>query len=625
MSTTSAPICLFILLLPIALFAQQKRLLNAAANFEQLSIDRNYAGFERSSATTGVRYRGVPRSANFLNQEVVVGSTLFDLQTNASLSNRLYLGADGTKVAAWMLDLSFSDDAPDRGTGINQHIDSWQALPQMRIESERTGWPSVSRLGDGRLIVTSHTVDNELILSRQAVDGVWMESKLPTITPKGRLWPHSTVGGSDEMSIHLVALSTPTAFEGEPYLGMEGQLLYCRSTDGGDTWDQVDMIIPGLDSSKHLRIDPDAYEIVGDGEIVAITHFGGWGDVTLFKSTDNGDTWNSIIIRDFPLDKYVIDSGYSVDDIPLDTLAPESLAILTSSGEGDLAIDRDGNIHITFADMYVRDSTLDDEGTTFYPFRSGISYWNESMAAPMFIGGVIDYDNNDTLSIDVRQIARYGNSTLTSTPTISLDQQGGVYVAYSAVSEAHFNEKDEQHYRHLVVLKSLDGGINWGPLYDLINDEFSDPEFNYFIEAVYPSSAMLAADTLHILYQQDFFPGHRLVDSMDARAENFMVYLAVPTDLIPYDGPVSIQEDVLALGIQAFPNPTENEVTIRSTDMPSGTFFEVQVFNLSGQLMYALSNRPLPIQLELGFLPQGPYLVRVSAAEGVGWTKLVKR
>ena len=136
---------------------------------------------------------------------------------------------------------------------------------------------------------------------------------------------------------------------------------------------------------------------------------------------------------------------------------------------------------------------------------------------------------------------------------------------------------------------------------------------------------MIDADTLHILYQQDFFPGHRLVDSMDAMAENFLVHLAVPTVLIPYDGPVAIQEDTHALEIWVFPNPTANEVTIKSLATPSGASLEVQIFNISGQVMYTSPGRSLPIQLDLGFLPQGPYLVKLSAAEGVGWTKLVKR
>ncbi|NND34569.1 MAG: hypothetical protein HKN76_18430, partial [Saprospiraceae bacterium] len=77
----------------------------------------------------------VPRSFNFLNQETLIGSTLYDLQSNAAMSNRLVVDPDGYKAAVWMLAQSFEPAKPDRGTGFNEFIDgSWGEMPTARLE-----------------------------------------------------------------------------------------------------------------------------------------------------------------------------------------------------------------------------------------------------------------------------------------------------------------------------------------------------------------------------------------------------------------------------------------------------------------------------------------------------------
>ncbi|MCK9401658.1 MAG: hypothetical protein M0Q51_16940 [Bacteroidales bacterium] len=50
--------------------------------------------------------------------EDVIGTTIYDLQSNASLQNRIYCYDDGTNGAVWTL--GFSETTfPDRGTGYN--------------------------------------------------------------------------------------------------------------------------------------------------------------------------------------------------------------------------------------------------------------------------------------------------------------------------------------------------------------------------------------------------------------------------------------------------------------------------------------------------------------------------
>ena len=281
-----------------------------------------------------------PLQSNFLVSEEIIGQTTYDLQTNSSSQSRLIVGDDGTITAAWILSRSFMEDYADRGTGINQRIAGvWNAIPEMRIEDSRTGWPSLIQLGDNSLHVTAHGNSN-LLQTMKYSEGAWVASEIPNDTPFGLLWPRSAAGGPDGNTIHVIGLTTPGgALGGEAYEGVDGNLLYYRSLDGGETWDIADQTFEGIDSTTYAFISADNYTLVARDETIAMVVFGEWGDIALFKSTDNGSSWSKTVISDFPLDGYVINSGYTIDDIPEDPFAPDSLAIYTSDGSGSAVID----------------------------------------------------------------------------------------------------------------------------------------------------------------------------------------------------------------------------------------------------------------------------------------------
>ena len=64
----------------------------------------------------------------------------------------------------------------------------------------------------------------------------------------------------------------------------------------------------------------------------------------MMESTSGGDigSWTKRIVNDFPLDKHIVDSGYTLDDIGgvVDPNGPaDSLAIESCDGSGGIAID----------------------------------------------------------------------------------------------------------------------------------------------------------------------------------------------------------------------------------------------------------------------------------------------
>ena len=98
-------------------------------------------------------------SRDVIINENTVGTTFWDLQSNALISNKIHCYDDGTIAAVWTMGMQ-ATSFPDRGTGIN-YFDgvNWGPAPQARIETLRTAFPSYAPLGpDGEItFVTTST------------------------------------------------------------------------------------------------------------------------------------------------------------------------------------------------------------------------------------------------------------------------------------------------------------------------------------------------------------------------------------------------------------------------------------------------------------------------------------
>jgi hypothetical protein len=57
-------------------------------------------------------------------------------------------------------------------------------------------------------------------------------------------------GGVDNSVIHMIPLTRPTGNGGNIYEGMDGAVLYCRSSDGGATWDPENLLLDDINSAR---------------------------------------------------------------------------------------------------------------------------------------------------------------------------------------------------------------------------------------------------------------------------------------------------------------------------------------------------------------------------------------
>jgi len=578
-------------------------------------------------------------------QEENVGATTWDAQTYGCMPSRIYADNDGNPVATWLFGSDLTGAFPERGTARNVRGTSGWPNVSGRIENVRTGFPAAVRLGDGTEIVVSHvTLPSGLlavhVARKEPGQTTWSESNLALPQNIGSLWPRVAVGGFDKNTVHVIAISTPGANGGKLYQGVvNGQLFYWRSTDGGLNWDKNQVVIPGLDSSKVKILQADSYTIDANGETVGVAVFPDWNDLMVFKSFDNGDNWEKIVVNDFPdkLENFkpAVGNSYDIDDIGYtDPNAPDSakLAIFSSDGFGALLIDDASQAHVFFGRMYYIDNNFTDTLSSYYPGINGLCYWKESFGDDIFIiTGALDYDGDTSLSITggINAIGPYYNS-LSSFPTVGTDENGTIYLGYAALHElyrSNWGAEKDQYYRHLYVMKSVDNGDNWTEPYEITRPPYVEADFIPFIESVYPAIPRhIEGDKIWVLYQQDGTPGTDIWGDNHSAGENSIRLIEVSVDSI-----VSVFNPPapdLSFELSLAPNPVSSVAQLSATFEGNAPAL-VEVFDLTGKLVqqYRLPQNgtgrqtlTLPVQ----HLQNGTYSVRVTQGGRFGIAKLVK-
>lgn len=542
--------------------------------------------------------------------EMIIGNTQYDLQSNSSVQNRVFRSGDNIS-ATWTQSWQTSPFA-DRGTGYNTSADDglvWNDIPLERVEAIRTGWSSIVETGDGRQVIICHEFPLQLYMAyKDPGDSDWTESYIDTNVPEGVSWASVAAGGANGNSIHMFYLTMPGANQSTvptlTYEGMDGALLYSRSTDQGDTWDMHEVILEGMDSTQFLGFRADAYAIHARGDKVAFAVFNDFGDSFIMISEDNGDTWDKRILIDFPVDLYTGDD--EIIDLDEDELAD---TLYNSDNSGAVFIDQSGMTHVTYGHMRYLDDVLADDQWTYFPFTDGLAYWNEDMDDNSWedIAFAEDVDDSGVLEFS-DDIGTYFMS-LTGMPQFAQDSNGDLFISYSGVVESHTT--GAQNFRHLYFMKSEDGGESWSTPVDGTPDE----EFIGY-EHVFACMAPDVDDKLHIVYQRDQEPGLHVRGDLDPVDLNDIVYLWVTTDL---NFEVGINE--ISLDVNVYPNPVENQLWIETDTRMIGYSIMDQSGRLVAQTNSILERGPV----DVSFLSAGTYFLSIQTESGQQFAQFVKK
>ncbi len=504
----------------------------------------------------------------------IVGNTYFDTQTNSgNLMNRIYEFADGTIGATWMH--IGEGGTPDRGTAYNYFNGTQWGTQNPHLGSDaRTGFPSYAPWGPNGEIMAQYKYvagGGSVKILRRETKGVgeWQENVL--MPPTGNyslVWQSMVTSGANHEFVHMLALVYD-----DPYLGQEDALLYYRSPDGGISWDINGVVIDGLGADFFAGLSGLAYSWAQPvGNTIAFAYGFNAFDGLLFKSNDNGSTWQKTVVYDSPFD-------------PLNV--PANIE-LYGGGDGTsaVALDSQGNAHIVFSRMM---HLYENSAWYYTPLGSeGIIYWNETMPAlDTTIISTYTLENLRNAGNLVGWIT--GNVTiasaqpnygvgLTSHPQLSINANDEISLVYGAISPE--SKLEDIYYRHLYFARSSNGGETWSDPYNL-NDgvEFA------FSECVFPAVAPHYDTKLQVLFQEDYTPGTGT--GFGLGEENYMQFL----ELVLYTTDLKDSDPAARFEVsQNFPNPAHNTTQL-CIKLDKSSLVSIAITDVAGRIRKVTEKR----------------------------------
>ncbi|MGZ5303637.1 MAG: hypothetical protein ACXWDO_05965, partial [Bacteroidia bacterium] len=513
---------------------------------------------------------------------VQVGTTFYDLATNGSMPRRI-LAYPGSKISVvWTNSSIQNQDFIDRGTGYN-HFDGTSWVGQVvrdpsdttKFEAERAGWPNIVPFND-------NGTQKELIVSHYAAGGTgvsggtfWMKNSgigktdfktfLTKDKPSGPIWPRIAI--TDNI-VHWIGVYSDVEFVKE---GVKSPMVYYRYNTTTNTFEDEAILLPGY-KERVARGTGDEYSIDARGNTVAILAGGMVNDLTLWKSTDKGETWTMTIIDSFPLAPYDATSN-----TPFDTT-------WTNDGTGNVTLDNNGVAHVTFSRVRVIEADNSNTGYEYFPGTDGLVYWNDQTKDTQLIAARINYDGD--VDTDIRQGTTASGqggylSGLSSFSVSAVDADNNIYVVYSSPNEEDVTPDEETNFRDLYVVYSTDNGASWSEIQSITGSAQE--------EDVFPSVARDVVDgKLHLLWMRDEVPGIFLINEVEV-VQNYMMYAAIPVDDILDNklglARVGIDEknklnNVFSIG-EVYPNPASSMVTV-PVNMKTAAQVSLKVIDMLG-------------------------------------------
>ena len=309
--------------------------------------------------------------------------THYDLQSNQYVANRMYQMPNGSVAIAATMSHEANQTASDRGTGYNFFDgEDWGNQPDARIESFKTGWPSIAQLGENGEILLAHGNSHmQCFIRTTAGEGEWTYvGALPDYpdgyqyTTEYPTWPRIVTCGDN----HNIAVAAAVLQHSISSDETDLQTVMWRSENPSDisTWtvSYGPLHETGWD---HNQFSADDYCMAANGHNVAILYSGCLTNSSwLFTSTDDGATWTSTRVWENPYE------GREFDEEP--AWGMEDTLFMPMNGS--VVIDNNGIVHVALNTFEMAHTLDNDPGYYSYWYGravDGILYWNSTMEAPI--------------------------------------------------------------------------------------------------------------------------------------------------------------------------------------------------------------------------------------------------
>lgn len=519
-----------------------------------------------------------------------IGWTSFDQQSYSSLDNRFCSFSNGTMAAVYnFCPGGGGPEFEEMGTGY-AYFDGneWTPMATIRIESDRSGWPTIAPYGETGELVVSHLDGTSsgnvgLVFNTRPVSGTgeWTEGYFAGPNALATKFPRVITNGENNNIIHLLY-----SFSDVELGGMKNPGLYSRSLDGGTNWDIQSVILEGM--------GPDDYQSIGDimvwaepkDETIAFAFANAWTtDLVVMKSETNGDDWEKIVVWEHPYPFFDWETTIMTDSM----WAPD----------GGISIDLDnyGNVHLVASLCRVFHNEPGFNYTS-WPYAEGIIYWNENR--PLFenenqhnalnawdpeilepdvelIGWGQDIDGDGIFTLYNDNLYSYANTIGASTmPAIACGSNGWIYIAWSGICEtAVINETFNN--RHIWRRIGGNNGEAWMEHMDITDDIVPT-----CWESIWPVINKTMEDEYNLIYQDDYDPG-TAVNGDHGYYESRIVHYWGDLPIVPRIKEVSKRQLSVS---QNFPNPSSTS-TIINVELPKKHLnLKFEVTNIIGEIVY---------------------------------------
>ena len=591
--------------------------------------------------------------------------TFYDLQSNQFVANRMYQLPNGSVAAVATMSHEPNLTASDRGTGYNFYKDGeWFDMPEERVEPFKTGWPSIAQWGETGEILLCHGNGHMQCFTREvAGEGEWVDMGPLPDYPEGYpyneypTWPRVITCGDNHNVIIAVAALQHQVSSDETHV----HTVLFRSEDAIN-W--TVSYSPLEEYGYHVdQFSADDYALAAYGHTVAILYSGNLTNSTwMFKSTDDGLTWNTTKVWEHPFE------GVELDEPNLDY--GDTLFIPMN---GSIVVDKYGVAHVAL-NTFEMSHFLDTEAGyyTYWSGRTvdGILYWNDTQEAPIqdtyheeyvgtsyeehfanpnpfhaarlwwpvndgsgyyhmvpdstkWIGYIPMYEgvswNNDKYFFSGTEYVSkfYGAS---GHPALACDPMGNLACAYSSpCMNVEPGYEDENYFRHIYIsYRNVDKGY-W-ELVDDITDPIDNFEFSGS-ENIFTMSVPNSINTGEYWFgfqsdpQAGFYWGSS--PSQNEATTNTIYVMKVIADPEMVSVPENNVAQDVVYGI--YPNPATDYVVVKSAQDAEAT---ITFINLMGQTVKQF-NQSLKLgdnQINID-LQSGIYFCNINAN---GFSKTVK-
>ena len=559
--------------------------------------------------------------------------TYYDLQSNHYVANRMYQLPNGSVAAtATMSHTPSTTSVPDRGTGYNffrpgnnKDFTSGEWVfgtvengegPEDRVESVMSGWPSIAQWGANGEVLLSHGGGALNCYTREiAGEGEWQfRGSLPNY-PEGYpyeeypTWPRVVTSGDNHNIIHVTAALQHSISSDE----VDIRTVLFRSEDA-ENW--TVSYGPLEDLGYHIGVfSADDYAMAANGHNVALLYS---GDITnsvwLFKSTDDGLTWDARRVWEDPFE------GMNLDDTEYEDY-------LFRPMNGAVAIDNNGVAHVALNVFEMKHTSENEPGYYTYTYGrtvDGIIYWNDTEATPLqspdgnpynaarlwwpdpedpdYVimvpdstkwigylpmyedpnGGLISFENEKEY-LEEYTSKVYANS---AHPALSIDPRGNIACAYSAPCTArvgsHPVTSSEYYLRNIYVsYYNVDEGY-WHQVEDDIIGDIFDLELSDCLFTMSATNTYTPGE-FWFGFQADYYIGFAWGNnaSQPETSENSIYVVKV----VPTDDMLGITEHEAInpmTSTRVYPNPTTDVLNIE-VNASQASQMNISVYNIMGQ------------------------------------------